>query len=65
MIKNVFYFILEARFVLNMFKFLSWFHVEKIIFKVYDVSTWLTNNCDTDIAQYHKVKATEQCSLVS
>ena len=63
MMKNAFYFTLEALFVLKIFKFLSWIftHVEKTVrledkvnFKVHDVTTWLTNNCDTHIAQYLK-----------
>ena len=49
MMKNVFYFILKALFVLKIFKFLSWLfgHVEetawlewkdKVDFKIYDVT---------------------------
>ena len=60
-IKNAFYFILKALFVLKIFRFLSWLfgHVNKLLekkykvnFKIYDVTTSLTHNCNTDIAQY-------------
>ena len=63
--KNVFYFILKALFVLKIFKFLSrlFGHVgkrldekDKVNFKIHDVTTWFTNNCNTHIA--HRVKAT-------
>ena len=57
--KNPFYFILKALFVLKIFKFLSqifgqvkkridW--EDKVNFKI--VTTWFTNNCNTYIAQY-------------
>ena len=61
MMKNVFYFILEALFVLKMFKFSSWLfgHVEKTAwlerkdnFEIYDVTAWLTMNYNTHITQY-------------
>ena len=61
--KNAFYFTSEAIFVLKIFKFLSWLfgHVakrldkkDKVNFKFYDVTAWLTNNCNTHIAQYLK-----------
>ena len=61
MSKIYFYFTLKALFVLNIFKFLSWLfgHVEKrldskdkVSLKIYDVSTWSTNNYNTHIAQY-------------
>ena len=61
MMKNVFYFILEALLVLNMFKFLSWFfgHIEKtawledkVNFKIHDVTICVTNNYNTHISQY-------------
>ena len=54
MMKNTFSFTWKSFFVLNVFKFLSWLfgHVEerlhykdKINFKLYNVTTWLTNNC--------------------
>ena len=59
--KNAFYFILKALFVLKILKFLSWLfgHVEKrldqknkINFKIYDFTAWLTNNYSPYIAQY-------------
>ena len=59
--KNAFYFILKALFVLKIFKFLSWLfgHVakrldkkDKVNFKFYDVTAWLTNNGNKHIAQY-------------
>ena len=59
--KNVFYFILKALFVLKMFKFLYWLlgHVakrldkkDKVNFKFHDVTAWLANNRNTHIAQY-------------
>ena len=61
MIKIAFYFILNALFVLKIFKFLSrlFAHLEKwlgekdkVNFKIHDLTTWLTNNCNTHIAQY-------------
>ena len=63
MMKNARYFTLWARFVLNMFKFLSWLfsHVEKrldqkdkVNFKIYDVTAWGANNCNIHIVQYLK-----------
>ena len=53
------YFILKTLFVLEIFKFLFelFGHVEKaayykdrVNFKVHDITTWLTNNCNTHIA---------------
>ena len=53
MMKNAFYLTLKVLFVLKTFKFLSWLsgHVEKRLdlddksnFKIYDVTTWETNN---------------------
>ena len=61
MVKNVFYFTLKALFALKIFKFLSceFGHIakrldkkDKVNFKFYDISAWLTNNCNTHIAQY-------------
>ena len=46
-----------------MFKYLSWFfgdvekwlnYKDKVNFKIYDVTTWLTNNYNTHNAQYLK-----------
>ena len=59
--KNAFYFTLKALFVLKIFKFLfrlfgqvAKLHDKKdrIDFKFYDVTAWLTINCNTHIAQY-------------
>ena len=57
MMKNAFCFILKALFVLKIFKILSWLfvHLEKTIRlerQGYDVTTWLTNNCNTHTDQY-------------
>ena len=63
MMKNAFDFTLKALPVLKIFKFLSWFfdHVaqrldkeDKVNFKIYEVLTFLTNNCNTHINQYLK-----------
>ena len=59
-VKNAFYFTSKALCVLKICKFLSWLfsHVskrldlkEKVDFKFLDVTTWLTNHCNTHIAQ--------------
>ena len=59
--KNAFYLTSKALFVLKIFKFLSWLfgYVEKrlhekdkVNFKFYDVTAWLTNSCNTYIAEY-------------
>ena len=59
--KNAFYFTSKSLFVLKEFRFLPWLcgHVSKrltkkikINFKFYDVTAWVTNNCNTDISQY-------------
>ena len=61
MIKNAFYFMSKALFVLKISKFLSWLfgHVTKrfnkknnVNFTFYDVRAWLTNNCNIHIAQH-------------
>ena len=61
--KNAFYFMLKALFVLEIFTFLSWLfgYVEKrldkkamVNFKIYDVKDWTTNNRNTYITQYLK-----------
>ena len=60
MMKNTFYFILKAIFVLKKFKFFEFLvtlkkrldHKDKVDFKTHDVTTWLTNNCNRHIAQY-------------
>ena len=52
---------IKALFVLEIFTFLSWVfsYVEKwldekamVNFKIYDVTNWTTNNCNTHITQY-------------
>ena len=61
MMKYAFYYILKGLFVLKIFKFLSWlfghgekrlYQKDKVNFKIYDVTAWLTNNYNTHIAQY-------------
>ena len=61
MIKSAFYLTSKALFFLSIFKFFSWRfgHVakrldkkEKVNFKFYDSTAWLTNNCNTHIVQY-------------
>ena len=61
MMENALYFTSKALFVLKIFKFLSWLfgHVGKqrdekdmVNLKFYDLTAWLTNNCNTHIAQY-------------
>ena len=59
--KNAFHFILKALLFLKIFEFFSrqFGHVEKtawleskVNFNIYNVTTWLTNNYNTHIAQY-------------
>ena len=59
--KNPFYFTSKTLSVLKIFKFLSSLsgHVakrfdkkDKVNFKFYDVTIWLTNNCNKHIVQY-------------
>ena len=61
--KNAFYLMLKALFVLEIFTFLSCLfgYVEKwldkkamVNFKIYDFTDWTRNNCNTHIAQYIK-----------
>ena len=61
--KNAFYFTLKALFVLKIFKFLPrlFGHVEKrfdwkdkVNFKIYNVTAWLSSNFNAHIAQYLK-----------
>ena len=61
MMKNACYFTSKALFVLKIFKLLSrlFGHVskrldqnDKVNFKLYYVTAWLTNNCNTHITQY-------------
>ena len=55
------FYLRKALFFFKIFEFLSWLfgHVakwldkkDKVNFKFYDVTVWLTNNCNTHIAQY-------------
>ena len=61
--KNAFYFTTKALLVLKLFKFLSriFGHVakrvdqkDKVDFKFYDATPWLTNSYNTHIVQYLK-----------
>ena len=61
MMKNAFYFILKALFVLKIFKRLSWLFgraekrfdwKDKVSFEIYDVTTYLTNNNNKLTAEY-------------
>ena len=63
MMKNSFCFTLKALFVLKIFKYVSCLfgHLakrlnkkDKVSFKFCGVTAWLTNNCNTHIAQYLK-----------
>ena len=63
MMKTTFYFILKVLFLLKVFKFLfnHFGDVEKgldwkpkVYFKMYDVKTLETNNCNASIDQYLK-----------
>ena len=74
LMKNAFHFNSKALFVLKILTFLSWLFVhaakrlnykDKVNFKIYDVTAWLTDNCDTHIPQYLEVKTIRQWSLVS
>ena len=56
-----FYFMLNAFFVLEIFKLFPWLFgyagerfdkKAKVNFKIYDVTDWITNNYDRHIAQY-------------
>ena len=62
--KNAFYFTLKALLVLKILDFCLEFSVMskrldqkgKVNFKIYDVTVWLSNNCNTHIDQYLKKK---------
>ena len=65
MMKNAFYFMLKALFVLGIITFLSWLfgYAEKRVdmkttvnFKTRDVTDWTTDNYNTHITQYLKKK---------
>ena len=73
MMKNIFYFTSKALFALKIFKFLSWLfgHVvkwldkkDKVNFKFYDIAAWLTNSCDTRIAQMLRSKGNQTKKLI-
>ena len=58
--ENAFYFILKALFILKINVCLDFLVKQKkrvdqkyrVYFKIYDVTAWLTNNCNSYIAQY-------------
>ena len=61
MMKNTFYCTSKALFILKIFKFLLLLFgpvakqldkKDRVDFKFYDVTAWLTDNCNTHIAQY-------------
>ena len=63
MTKNAFYFMLNALFIIEIFKFLSWLFgyvakwfdkKVKVNFKTFDVTDLTTNNYNTDITWYLK-----------
>ena len=59
--KNAFYFILKALFILKIFKF--WTYRKKDLirnFEIYDVTAWLTKNYNTHCLMSHELKATRQ-----
>ena len=59
--KNVFYFMLKAPFVLYIPALTLWLRRKRpdkkgmIDFKYYDITDWTTNNCNTHNAQYLKI----------
>ena len=65
----LFYFTLKAFFILKIFyKLSSYFFIlvkkqldqkDKVDFKIYDVTSWLINNCNKHIDQYLKKKANQ------
>ena len=72
--KNVFYFTLKALFVLKMFKFLLTLfgHAKKrldykgkVNFKIYDITTWLTNFSNAHIDQYLKKQRQSDNEILS
>ena len=50
MMKNVFYFILKALFVLKIFTRLD--YKDRVKFKIHDVTTWFIYNYNTQLVQY-------------
>ena len=72
--KNAFYFTSKLLYVPKIFKFLSWLvgHVskrpdwkDKVNFKFYDFTDWLTKTCNTHCPTSREVKALRQWNLVS
>ena len=70
--KNALYFIWKALFVLEILTFLSWSfgHIEKqfdqndeVNFKIHDVTTSLTKNCNRHCPISHELKTNKQCDL--
>ena len=68
MLKNAFYFTSKALFFLKVFNFLSWLFGrvakqldlrDKVNFKIYGVTAWLTNNCNTNIARISRSKGNQ------
>ena len=65
MMKNTFYFTLKTLFVLKNLCFCLTFCIKTASvkrsgnFKFYDVTAWLTNNCNTLIAQYVEKKGNQ------
>ena len=64
-LKNAFYFMIKALFVLEIFTFLSWFFgfAEKPLdkkamgnFKIYDIIDWKTNNYNTHFPNISRKK---------
>ena len=65
MMKNAFYFILKVFFVLKIFKYLSWLlGLDYKIRLLYGVTTWLTNNCNTRIANISRSKGNQTIIFV-
>ena len=65
MMKNAFYFMLKALFVLYLHFCPDMWYVKKrldklayVNLKIYDVTGWTTNNCKTYIVQYLKKQLT-------
>ena len=68
MMKNAFYSSSKAYFIFKILKFFSWLfgHVgkqldqkDKVNFKFYDVTTWLTNNCNPHIGNILRSKGNQ------
>ena len=68
MTKNAYYFTSKTLFVPKIFKFLPWHFgnaanrldkKDKVNLKFYDVTTWLTNNCNTNNCNTHIVQYLE------